>query len=840
MKIKKEDKKGYYFSVDAFIALIIILGVVLFIKPHSTEVVQEVSVQQDLLSVLSTLQIGEIDNAFVDSLILSGNITNLNQSVLEQIGEFYATSNPNAGLLTQSILDDLDLDENIGLYFNNQEIATSGSVAFGNSESVWTSRQVISGISDVGSSAQGFSSRAFIFSENNVDYVYFGGYVGDGNITVSLGKDVIFAKVEAVFNKGFNLSVNGLPTTDYAPVAGVPFEFNLSSGFVAGDNFLYFTSDENLYVAGGFVKVFYNSSNPPDNSDKFHFPGINGFINIYDSFFIPGILNNMEIFLNFSSAFDIFLTIGNKTIYQDNGTNMEFTLTNATLGGLLDYSTMNYKTIPLRLGIDNVSYLFNISQDADVFSVSDLSTSMNWRCSVGGNFCSSFQWGCENWCRGTWEPMTPLDSAKDANKVFIDSVIEGGEDNRVGLIGYSQSVDPGDYHPLSRDNTSLKAEVDSWNAGGFTCICCGINDGINKLNAESSPFNFRSMVVMSDGEANVECPQQNTGDPKQDAIQAACDAASQGMYVYAVAFGGRANVTTLQSIASCGQGSFFFGDIDDLVQIYQDIAQEILNAAYYEQTVVGEGFSTYLDSSSYVSVDYDRTIPYGLIINAETPIFGSSAPIGNFTLPSDATPHEVNVVSYSGSRWTSKVDVFNNNTGLWESIFDLSEYGVKYVDIGDPYVVNIPISNVRKGNNSVNVSLGLGPNNLSDGSQYNKILYSVIKNVSGFSPILPSADGCIWEIEFEDDSIEVLTVPNTYTGSERCYYNSTILDSSHAIYNPNDAIDVSIFNLLSSLDLNLNGKAETKFTENDLTISASSVDGIPFVWESEVQVRVWQ
>lgn len=196
----QKNRKGYFFSLDAFIALIVILGVVLFIKPTSTQITSEEEIQKDLLVVLSSLKIGGIDNLYVHKLIANKTITNLNQSVLEQIGEFYANSRPEAEGLAYEILNDLGLEENIGIYFNDMPIAISSDLNLDDAEKIWTSRQVISGINNnINSSSKGYSSRAFLFSENGVNYVYFGGYVGDGNLSVSLGENVISAKVEAIF-----------------------------------------------------------------------------------------------------------------------------------------------------------------------------------------------------------------------------------------------------------------------------------------------------------------------------------------------------------------------------------------------------------------------------------------------------------------------------------------------------------------------------------------------------------------------------------------------------------------------------------------------------------------
>ncbi len=861
MNKKGKNRKGYFFSLDAFIALLIILGIIVFIKPTSVQTSYESDLQGDLLVMLSSLQIGEINNDYVqNTLIPGGYITKPNQSVLEQIGEFYANSDPEAELLAQSILDDLDLNKNIGLYFEGAQIAASGDTSFANAEEILTSRQIISGIQE-GNATQGYSSRAFLFSENKVDYFYFGGYVGDGNISVKLNGEIIGAEIEAVFGGNFDLYINDQFVNSYVPTANIPYSIDLSGEldkFISGDNYIDFRSTGYLYIAGGFVKVVYNQSQTPQTTTKYRFPGIDGLINVYDSFYISGELNSMEVFLSYTSNYDIFMTMGNKTIYSGNGTNQQVTITDSNLSAILDYSNMDDKTIPFRLGLENVSYVLNLSKDADVFSVTDLSGSMDDDIScLGGDqdCCEDCFWfwcfdGCQDdasrceFCGGT--PQGKIISAKQANKVFIDAVIDGGDENRVGLIGYSGSFNAGDYHNLSRNNVSLKSEVDSWDTGGSTCICCGINEGVSRLNVQSPPSNFRSLVVMSDGEANIGCDEQGVtldlngngqeDDAGDDAIKAACDAYNNhGIRVYAVAFGDGADNKTLAYIGTCGGGGFYSGGVDDLISIYQDIAQEIINAAYYEQTIIAEGIETELFPESYISIGYNKTTPYGLIITAESEEFDTTAPIGNFSLPFDATPHEVKVVSYSGSRWTSNVEVFNNNTFIWESVFNLSEYGDQYTELGDPYAINIPIDKVRQGENSLGVYLALGPGNLTDGSQYNKVIYSVIKNISSYSAIVASAEGCIWTIQFEDNTNSTMSFPTDYSGTDQCYYTS-----ESVIYNNNDAINNAIYSLLLSLDLNSNQKIETKFSENDLTINSIEISGIPFTWETEVQARIWR
>ena len=443
-------------------------------------------------------------------------------------------------------------------------------------------------------------------------------------------------------------------------------------------------------------------------------------------------------------------------------------------------------------------------------------------------------------------------SAKEANRVFIDSVLNSsnGLNNRVGLVGYSTSVISGASHDLSNNNVSLKNTVNSWVAEGMTCICCGINGAVDRLRAQSNSSKYQSIVLMSDGIANVECSRQGvTGDldadgindtAKDDAIQAACDAYEDyNITVHAIAFGADADENTTKQIAFCGHGNFHSGGVEDLVGIYQQIAQDVINAAYSEQTIIGEGIFTKLYEGSYLKIGYTRNMPYGMIVISESNEFGNNISNGSFFVPNDAQVYEVQAVSYSGSKWTSLVEILNSTSGVWNSIFNLSEYNSSYTQLGDPYAVNIPVNFISNGTNQVRVRTGLG-SSLDGGSEHNKIIYSLIKNISSFSPILYSANGCSWNIEFEDGTTESIDVPVNYTGNI-CYYNSSISGSyyNHSIFNDEDAINYAIYDLLSSLDLDNNGRVESKFQEQDLTITSIEITGIPFTWETEVQVRVW-
>lgn len=861
-----QQKKGYYFSLDALIALVIILGVVIFIKPQVVQPTYQSYIQEDFIDVLSNVQIGELNNSRARTLralppTSISYIEDPNKSVLEQMGQYYADSTNEEIFLTQSILIDLDLDENIALYFDDNTIWIDAAYPISDATNILTSRQILSGIKNA-SSSKGYSARAFLFSENKVDYFYFGGYVGDGNLTARIVGDVIGARMEGVFSHDFNLRINACDLgTQTVTTPGEPIEIAITganlSCFASGDNNVSFSSPNNLYIAGGYIRVTYNSSSVSSSLKTKRLPGIDGLINLYDSFYIPGQLEGMNASLHYNSSFDLFFTIGNTTVYTGNSSGAETTITidNNTFWGAFDYSSMSEKTIPFRLGLVNASYLYNESISADVVSVTDISGSMvcggdNSLCAPQSSSCCYWnQWWCENRCLDTW--LGPINGAKAANVAFIEAVLNDSSlGNRVGLVAYSSNAELANAHDLSTDNISLINEVNSWTQGGGTCICCGINRAKDMLVNQGDPNATYSIIVMSDGAPTVYCSSFSDytgsgsgGSSDQIDIDWAIEAArnahdNHGITVHAIGFGLGADQVTLQDIRTAGGGNYYYGNVSDIIDIYEEVAQDVIEASYSEQTITGEGIHTTLFSDSYLSFDYEKNLPMGMIISAETNEFGGSS--GTVDLPVNSTPYEVRVISYSGSRWTSRVTVNNSLLGSWTQVFNLGNFGNDFLDLGDPYVVNIPVSQLVIGENDVNVSVGLNPVNNTPGSQYNKIIYSVLKNITSYSPVVANAVGCDWTIELEDSSTIALTIPENYSGGANCYYNNSLGSvNNYVSFNENDAVQYAVYLLLRSLDLNRNGRIEANFDEDELSIIPQNYTGIPFTWSTEVQTRVW-
>jgi len=154
-------KKGMFFSTDALVALIIIVLSILVIYPIMKYSIHESSIPGDTLRVLSSLKIGEINNSYIQELISNNSITDLNKSVLEQIGEFYATDSLLAKSLAEIALSYIDTKENLGIWYGDTLLASKNSTSFEDAKNIDSSSQTISGI-EKGKALNGFIAKAWL------------------------------------------------------------------------------------------------------------------------------------------------------------------------------------------------------------------------------------------------------------------------------------------------------------------------------------------------------------------------------------------------------------------------------------------------------------------------------------------------------------------------------------------------------------------------------------------------------------------------------------------------------------------------------------------------------
>ncbi|MBI5149140.1 VWA domain-containing protein [Candidatus Pacearchaeota archaeon] len=877
-----KNKKAYFFTADALIAMILILSVIYLVpQTYISSTASYSALQEDVIKVLSNLRIDEVNNSYVKELISSGEIKKTNVSVIEQISEFWVTGKRGqAQNLTREMLASLNESDNVGLWLSNQFIYGKNRTAMEIADERKVAEELISGV-ETGKAVEGYSARAILRKGDKTAIRYLGGYVGDGNssLVINLEKfqSVSSAYMELTTNTNFYLYINGQPAGEFAasPNSFTPVKYNISQ-------LTYFRNDTNniefragtvnttLFIAGGYIKVIYKTKEISYTYPvRYEFPGIDWAINLYDSFYVPAVVNYMFAYIHYKSNFTTYMNIGNATIFEKNSSIEEkINLTNENFSSKLNYNDISLKTVPLRFGLREVERVVGYGGNADVVLITDLSGSMEWRLDreENGNTITN----CSDPAL-YYSTTKRISLAKCLDKYFISSIINF-TGNRVALsafYGDASSPYKGRVYEegLTNNASYLRSKVDLYNPQGGTCICCAINDAYKILNEQSNSSRDKYIIVMTDGipthtcQAASGCEGTRTGLPSDEGLWLGwgagcyggsddcathdCDCAVQNANwsscrankdlkatVHSIGFGPVASCTTsnntLHYIAACGKGNYYSSDnATQLRMIYENISKDILNISFVAQTALVVGnISSELYNDSYLAFNYTiPTVPFGNIINLESEQLGNNKGI-NFTVPENSTVLDALLVSYSANYWTKTV--FLNN----ESVYNLSNYGENFVRLGDPYHVYLPVDKIHSGNNSVRIELGLAPENSTNASIYDKVIYTILfaKN-EPYTTILPNAEGCLWQIGFDDGSSLQVAVPVNYTGTSVCNLTS---------YDENDAIDVAIYNLLKSLDFNGNNKVDAKFSPEELYLDTVTLKGVPYMWFSTAQSVVWR
>ena len=502
-------KNGIFLTIDSLLASgIILIGIILVTNLYISERprVNLNYASQDVVRVFSTMRVGEIKNDYVQSLIASGEIINVNYTILEQIGDFWSQNKIELGKnFTKNLTEDIfPSGFGFSILVNGEEIYTRNLPS---NKALVSSKKIISGIAKA-KPTEGFTGRVLlngIKSKKTNAYIYFGGYEGDGNLTkkLILPNDVIsfnssYLEVDAGGN--FNLYINGIFSGSYIRGSGgggdmLADKWNISniyvSNFKSGANIINinFTSGSS-YIAGGFLRLSYITSSYNDTqtvgNEKYLFPGIDGIINLYSSLYSPNKPSNMNISLHFLSQYPLYLTIGNTTVFESKASKSEqvITVNNSNISGLLNYDSINQKTVPIRLGLKSSNTTL-IGKISDATLITDRTGSMD-SCDIAVNCTSGL---CDSDSTGGCHDRRENIAIK-ADKKFVDTILSSSA-NKVGLVGFGESLQPYcDFHDLSSDNVSLKYRLDNYSNAfcGYTCISCGILEATKILTEKETLY----------------------------------------------------------------------------------------------------------------------------------------------------------------------------------------------------------------------------------------------------------------------------------------------------------------------------------------------------------------
>ncbi|MBI2108446.1 hypothetical protein HYT54_04935 [Candidatus Woesearchaeota archaeon] len=271
-------RKSVYFTIDALLsASLLAIGVLLLSSSYISETTPPSNnyFAGDFLAVLSNLKVREANSSSISEMIVSGDITKLNNSILEQIGELWAEGNEaEARNITQEFIG-LYLPENIGIgfYIDDEPVYVREKT---NYNSVTSRRRLVSGIQK-NRTTDGFVARAIaIRTRKNNSLVVPGDVItsavekspsGNNQNQVNITYDVYIPD---------NTTLLGSRWFIEAAWSGIRFDAYLNGQFVGSsspsDNGQKNFNDLNAYLGKGHNNAsvlfkFGNANNPEGGDD---------------------------------------------------------------------------------------------------------------------------------------------------------------------------------------------------------------------------------------------------------------------------------------------------------------------------------------------------------------------------------------------------------------------------------------------------------------------------------------------------------------------------------------------------------------------------------------------
>lgn len=501
-------RKGFILSIDALMAASIIATAVILMSSMSFyysspefSYKRLYSSGKDSITILEKAKIKSIYDDIDSETKINCEITqnDLNKTLIDMIGYYWAQGNNECATNLTAFIYNSILNETtpgFALLIDGNEIFSTQL----------NEPDYISRVSTVASGyekekvVRGYISKVFITkaSRESSTYGYFGGYVGDGNITknfeIPTDSNVTEFYIEMDIGSNFTLYMNGNQSgmynittanmsSDSFTICNLTINPSYCELIKEGNNSLMinFTTKDNNYIGGGYFRIKHKTTEFIADTEeggstrirKHYLPGIKGLINLYSSFYIPGEINSIQLYLHYKNNLSIneigipvYFVIGNQEVYRENGTGkFNRTVNDTVLASYLNYSNISKTTVPLRFGIETFLFDFGIGTSDSVL-ITDRSGSMD-DCDVNTEAClhSDCSWrnGCQN---------QRIDVAKDVDKIFVETMLNVSG-NRVGLNGYGESVCSS--YKLSNDTDALTSRIDTYDHDcGCTCIPCGI------------------------------------------------------------------------------------------------------------------------------------------------------------------------------------------------------------------------------------------------------------------------------------------------------------------------------------------------------------------------------
>jgi hypothetical protein len=508
-------KRGFLLSLDALVAISLLVMISMFLVGLSyTYSSPDLRYQRyyyagkDVVNLFEQTRMDSVSFLPVVQDYLARGVLDeedMNRTILDVVGSFWAAGNQSyAENLTSGIVNAILSNTAYGfeILMNGESIYQNGSL---DPDYVTRLTTIVSGY-EKDKPVNGYVAKVYMTKvrKTGMDFSYFGGYVGDGNVTrlITLPGDANVTSVYLEMNVGnnFTLYINGQDAGSYVKTVGnfsadkwtvcsETVNPSYCSYFGGGNNSVHvnFTGSGIDYIGGGYLKTAYRTSDLTGTDyiytgnttvGKYWFPGIKGLINLYSSFYVPGTLRNISVRLHYLNnltmnnvSIPLYFLIGSEEMLRTNETGeRDVYIPDEYISGIFGgkpnlTKILSNATIPIRFGTETFEFIEGIGRSDSVL-ITDRSGSMI-TCDVQSE-CMP----------GICDVSPPcyrrrINVAKEVGEEFVDTMLSY-KGNRVGLTAYGDSVCS--YHNLTNDSVSLNSRIDTYGSDcGYTCISCGIN-----------------------------------------------------------------------------------------------------------------------------------------------------------------------------------------------------------------------------------------------------------------------------------------------------------------------------------------------------------------------------
>ena len=155
-----------------------------------------------------------------------------------------------------------------------------------------------------------------------------------------------------------------------------------------------------------------------------------------------------------------------------------------------------------------------------------------------------------------------LAQAQQALDIFVDQI--KGDVERVGLIQFASDVRPVvDLAELGSNRAALELAIDGLQAQGDTALLDAVYEAQQRLKSLNDQERINAVVVMTDGREN------NSWISLRNLARALRDESGVPVVVFAIAYGGDADLELLQIIAESTRGQVYQGDPDTIRDLYK-------------------------------------------------------------------------------------------------------------------------------------------------------------------------------------------------------------------------------------------------------------------------------